>query len=436
MIRIDKDYTEFRDDNDPNYPGGKAVDAPTPDSIEGTPFMARWMNDVNGFRQAVFQRAFGSLDGVSGKPDHVNDSDTLDAITQMVADLIQEARPTDEYTFVIGSNAALAAWANNTPGNDYSRVLVKAGTWEFSIMGVMLGVPLIDISNGRTKSVVGEAGSVIVLSLHSQTFNNVGIRGPVTGELGSLANPGADFFFRNVSIRVVNRVLGGGLPGINTVFDRCANLTNCTVVEGDVPIRNGFDSCINLTNCASTVSSDGDSNGFVNCANLANCVGTGITSSTSAGSSGTGFDNCTNLTNCVGNGGSSSIGAATGFFECANLTNCTGTGNSSSNFGNGGLGTGFSRCSNLTFCVGGASSPNTLATFSFAGFRQCRTGFGNKALNMTPEGGADRCLMAQGSSLPTTNDWANTAAGGWNLVMPILVIPTTDLQPDIGMGEI
>jgi len=85
MIRIDENYTDFRDDDDPNYPGGKAVDAPTPESIEGTPILAKLVNCINGFRQAVFQRAFDSLDAISGEPDHANKSDTLDAIERLIA---------------------------------------------------------------------------------------------------------------------------------------------------------------------------------------------------------------------------------------------------------------------------------------------------------------------------------------------------------------
>jgi len=92
MIRIDENYTDFRDDNDPNYPGGKAIDASTPESIDGTPILAKWMNCTNGFRQAVFQKAFGSLDELSGNPDHANNSDTVNAIQKMISDMVLEAQ--------------------------------------------------------------------------------------------------------------------------------------------------------------------------------------------------------------------------------------------------------------------------------------------------------------------------------------------------------
>jgi len=88
MIRIDERYTDFRDDTDPNYPGGKAVNAPTPESVEGTPFLAEWMNCTNGFRQALMRRVFGTLDGISGKPDNANESDTLDAIEKLIGEYL------------------------------------------------------------------------------------------------------------------------------------------------------------------------------------------------------------------------------------------------------------------------------------------------------------------------------------------------------------
>ena len=84
MIRIDENYTDYRIDDDPDFPGGKAVDAPTVDSIEGTPYRANWMNDINGFRQALYKKAFGSLNSISGNPDNANNSDSMKAINELL----------------------------------------------------------------------------------------------------------------------------------------------------------------------------------------------------------------------------------------------------------------------------------------------------------------------------------------------------------------
>ena len=83
MIKIDRNYTDYRDDTDPKYPGGKAVDATTEEGTDGTPLLANWMNDINGTRQAIFWEAFGDINGVSGKPDNVQESDVLKAIKKI-----------------------------------------------------------------------------------------------------------------------------------------------------------------------------------------------------------------------------------------------------------------------------------------------------------------------------------------------------------------
>ena len=84
------------------------------------------------------------------------------------------------FTFVIDSNSALKAWADNAPGNDYKRVLIKKGTYTYS--------NTIDISNGRTKCVVGEPESLIIINAY------YGIIGKVTGTYPNLVNPGRDYF--------------------------------------------------------------------------------------------------------------------------------------------------------------------------------------------------------------------------------------------------
>jgi hypothetical protein len=87
MIKIDEKYTDYFDDTDQHYPGGKAVDTSSGDAEDGTPYKADWMNDVNGFHQAAIVEAFGSFQA-SGTPDHVGDSDILDALKIIMRRLI------------------------------------------------------------------------------------------------------------------------------------------------------------------------------------------------------------------------------------------------------------------------------------------------------------------------------------------------------------
>ena len=88
MIKIDENYTDYRDDTDPKYPGGKAVNATASESTDGTPLLADWMNDINGALQAIFIEAFGDINKVSGKPDNVQESDVLKAIKKIIEKLL------------------------------------------------------------------------------------------------------------------------------------------------------------------------------------------------------------------------------------------------------------------------------------------------------------------------------------------------------------
>ena len=98
MIKIDGDYCEFREDNDPNYPGGKAIDAPTGDSIEGTQIKADLVNTTVGFFQAAIVDAHNGHFEISGVPDHAHASDVLDALK------IISARVTDDLRQRIENN--------------------------------------------------------------------------------------------------------------------------------------------------------------------------------------------------------------------------------------------------------------------------------------------------------------------------------------------
>jgi hypothetical protein len=84
MIRIDEKYTPYREDNDPAYPGGKAVPAPTGNSIAGSPWRASFFNQILGFFQAAIVGALGSYVS-SGEPDKVGQSEVLAALKIIAA---------------------------------------------------------------------------------------------------------------------------------------------------------------------------------------------------------------------------------------------------------------------------------------------------------------------------------------------------------------
>lgn len=84
MFKINADYSDYYDATDSDFPVGKAIDATTADSIDGTPWLAKYFNQINGFFQALWYKAFGNFTGISGKPDNINVSDGLKAILQII----------------------------------------------------------------------------------------------------------------------------------------------------------------------------------------------------------------------------------------------------------------------------------------------------------------------------------------------------------------
>ena len=86
MIKLDKSYSDYTDETDEKFPAGKAVNASSSESYDGTPWLAEMMNDEHGARQAIYKAAYGSVDGLSGVPDNVDQSDTLNAIKKLIED--------------------------------------------------------------------------------------------------------------------------------------------------------------------------------------------------------------------------------------------------------------------------------------------------------------------------------------------------------------
>ena len=104
MIKLDVTYSDYVNTTDPKYPAGKAVDASGEENTDGTPLLAKWMNDINGTRQAIIKEAFGDMSGVSGLPDDADNSDVLKALKKI----------TQEYTNGKVANEAQAREQGDT----------------------------------------------------------------------------------------------------------------------------------------------------------------------------------------------------------------------------------------------------------------------------------------------------------------------------------
>ena len=302
---------------------------------------------------------------------------------------------TYRYTYVVDSDAALTAWANNdkSSGQDYTSVLIRKGTWTSS-KGV-------NLTAAGTKAVVGEAGSKLV-------FNNV-----AKGLYYDAVPTGPEYYMRGVTV-VVTIQATGEITGNS--FYNCANLTNCTgstSVTGDglgQVTSNSFDTCKNLIGCTGTGTGtnpvesrryNGLGRGFYNCANLTNCTGNG-----SGVHEATGFFNCTNVTNCTGIGNSDGW-CGNGFRECKNLVSCTGSGRGR------GRGYGFVYCRRLTNCIGTGSATDSTNVMGY-GFLDCKCVIGCKVGNRCTSGAFSTCYASNAET--SAYACADTANGGFNNV--------------------
>ncbi|MCD8186227.1 MAG: hypothetical protein LUD68_07180 [Rikenellaceae bacterium] len=128
-------------------------------------------------------------------------------------------------TFVIDSHAALAAWANHTPGNDYTSVVVKSGTWTSD--------KRIHLGETGTKAVIGEGGSILAFTCPDGLGYDFESWGP--------KNPTSDYFIVGITVHMIH---GGN------AFTSCCNLTGCHAVGIPITYSMAFFECQNVINCS------------------------------------------------------------------------------------------------------------------------------------------------------------------------------------------
>ena len=89
MLKLNRDYSDYTDETDVNYPEGKAVNASTSESYDGTPLLAEFMNDVNAAHIAMYEKAHGSRDGINGHADTQKASQFADAVAKYTDDKVK-----------------------------------------------------------------------------------------------------------------------------------------------------------------------------------------------------------------------------------------------------------------------------------------------------------------------------------------------------------
>lgn len=82
MIKLNQNYSDYTDKTDVNYPEGKAINASSSESFDGTPLLAEFMNDVNASHIAMYELAYGNRAGISGEADTQKNSQFAKAIAK------------------------------------------------------------------------------------------------------------------------------------------------------------------------------------------------------------------------------------------------------------------------------------------------------------------------------------------------------------------
>lgn len=116
MIKFNRNYSDYIDETDPNYPEGKAINATTSESYDGTPCLDEFMNDVNASHIAMYEKAYGTREGISGKADTQKSSQFADAVAKYTDDKVKAHA--DQRGLAQGVHGATA---EATPGQIVSR---------------------------------------------------------------------------------------------------------------------------------------------------------------------------------------------------------------------------------------------------------------------------------------------------------------------------
>lgn len=116
MVKLNRNYSDYTDETDPNYPEGKAINATTSESYDGTPCLDEFMNDINAAHIAMYEMAYGSRAGISGKADTQKSSQFADAVAKYIGDKVKAH--TDQRGL---ANGVHGATSEATPGQIVSR---------------------------------------------------------------------------------------------------------------------------------------------------------------------------------------------------------------------------------------------------------------------------------------------------------------------------
>ena len=175
MFKIDENYSDYYMNDPVKYPGGGAVNSSGPDAIDGTPWLAKIFNNSIGWMQALYIKAFGSLEGISNDAENVQTSDVVSALEKIQTDNNTAQRTISDEKYLPMEGSAASAKKLTTARKVYVK-LGTASTSETKDFSGDTAIPVdgtLAVANGGTGS-SNAAGARSNLGLGSAAVKTAG----------------------------------------------------------------------------------------------------------------------------------------------------------------------------------------------------------------------------------------------------------------------